>query len=181
MISAPPKPLVIIHGWSDDARSFRKLAHALEKELNRTAQQINLADYVSMDDEVTYDDLVAAMMKAWQDRSLPQTLKSVDVVVHSTGGLIIRHWLIKYFKPDQAPIDHLVMLAPANFGSPLAHKGQSFYGRIIKGFNSKKIFQVGKKLLEGLEVGSEYTWNLAMQDRFDDAIFYDTDKILCSV
>lgn len=175
------KPLVIIHGWSDNSRSFQKLAHALEEKLQRPAKQINLADYVSMDDEVTFDDLVVAMMVAWRKHQLPETPASVDVVVHSTGGLIIRDWLVRYFTAVTAPIDHLVMLAPANFGSPLAHKGQAFYSRIVKGLKSKKPFQVGEKLLQGLELASDYGWQLAMKDRFGRENFYHAKKVLCTV
>ncbi|MEJ2043100.1 MAG: hypothetical protein P8X74_21930 [Reinekea sp.] len=36
-----------------------------------------------------------------------------------------------------------MMIAPANFGSPLAHKGKSFIGRVTKGFNGSKVFETG--------------------------------------
>lgn len=176
-----PRPLVIIHGWSDDSASFRPLATLLENKLNRSSQTIDLADYISMDDEVTYDDLISTMMQAWQKINLPLSPFSVDVVVHSTGGLIIRDWISRNFTPTTSPIKNLVMLAPANFGSPLAHKGRAFFGRVIKGFDSDKLFQVGAKLLKGLELASPYTWNLGMRDRFGKDDFYGPNKILCTV
>ncbi len=176
-----PNPLVIIHGWSDNSASFKQLAIALQTRLKRAARLINLADYVSMDDEVTYDDLVTALSFAWQVNKLPNTPSSVDVIVHSTGGLIIRDWISRNFTPQTVPIKHLVMLAPANFGSALAHKGNAFYGRIIKGFNSQKLLQVGAKLLKGLELASPYSWQLAQRDRFGTKNFYGPDNILCTV
>jgi hypothetical protein len=175
------KPLVIIHGWSDGFASFKRLAHIVEEKLQRKAKHINLADYISMDDEITFDDLVTAMMCAWRKHKLPEVPYSVDVIVHSTGGLIIRDWLVRYFRPDTSPVKNLLMLAPANFGSPLAHKGQAFYGRIIKGFRSKKMFQIGKKILQGLELASPYAWQLAMKDRFGSKSFYGPGKVLCTV
>jgi pimeloyl-ACP methyl ester carboxylesterase len=176
-----PKPLVIIHGWSDHSSSFQQLAQLLQAKLEHAPQLINLADYISMDDEITYDDIVSALSHAWQKQNLPTAPSSVDVIVHSTGGLIIRDWLTRNFTPATVPIKHLVMLAPANFGSPLAHKGRAFFGRIVKGFDNDKLFEVGAKLLKGLELASPYSWQLALRDCFSKNIFYGPNNILCTV
>ena len=175
------RPLVILHGWSDSSRSFQRLARLLQEQLGRTPQLVNLADYISMDDDVTFADIVAAMMRAWRREKLPEEPGSVDVIVHSTGGLIIRDWLTTNYAPDKAPIKHLLMLAPANFGSQLAHKGRAFYGRIIKGFRGRKLFHVGKHLLRDLELASPYTWNLALKDRFGRHHYYGPGNVLCTV
>lgn len=175
------KPLLIIHGWSDHSDSFTRLSQLVQTQLKRDIHLFNLADYLSMDDEVTFDDIVTAMSHAWHKHQLPTTPFSVDVIAHSTGGLIIRDWLCRNFTPETAPIKHFVMLAPANFGSPLAHKGQAFIGRITQGFSNEKIFQVGELLLQGLELASPYTWELALQDRFGGQDFYGPGKILCTV
>lgn len=175
-----PRPIVIIHGWSDSSSSF----DALRKFVGSLAGnvfEINLADYVSMDDEVRFDDLVAGMQRAWGDVGLPTRPGSVDAVVHSTGGLVIRDWLATHFAPGEAPIKRLLMLAPANFGSPLAHKGHSFIGRIVKGFKSKKRFQTGKHILKGLELASPYAWELAMRDRFNPKNHFAAGSVLCTV
>jgi pimeloyl-ACP methyl ester carboxylesterase len=176
------KPLIILHGWSDNADSFKPLATLLQEKLQRPASIIDLADYITLDDEVTYDDIIAAMTYAWRENKLPTAPRSVDAIVHSTGGLVIRDWLSRRFSPDETPVDHLVMLAPANFGSPLAHKGSAFISRIINGFNSDKVFQVGTRLLKGLELASPYSWQLAMNDSFyTDDPYYDAKHILCTV
>ena len=78
------------------------------------------------------------------------------------------------------------MLAPANFGSPLAHKGRSLASRIWKGFLAKKpkgaAFQTGTHILKGLELASPYTWNLAERDRFGDGgMMYSPGNVLCTV
>ncbi len=47
------EPIVILHGWSDGAPSFKRLAEFLKEELNRDVESILLADWLSMNDEIT--------------------------------------------------------------------------------------------------------------------------------
>jgi pimeloyl-ACP methyl ester carboxylesterase len=175
------KPLIIIHGWSDSSRSFHKLAQLIESQTGRTAQEINLADYLSMDDAISFYDLAAAMQNAWRLSGLPHSPASVDVIAHSAGGLVVRTWLQLYFSAGNSPIKNLVLLAPANFGSQLAHKGRAFYGRILKGFSGERMFQVGAQLLKELELASPFTFELALADRFNEHSYYGPGKILCTV
>ena len=182
----PNRPLVIVHGWSDVSKSFEPLARLLGEKLDTTVSFIKLADYLSMEDEVRFHDIAAAMDKAWRDNNLPRGKGTVDAIVHSTGGLVIRDWLNRHFSPGRAPIKHLVMLAPANFGSPLAHKGRSFIGRVFKGFLVKKPegakFQTGTHILKGLELASPYSWKLAEKDRFGvGGTMYQKGNVLCTV
>lgn len=194
-----PRPLVIIHGWSDTEASFQTLAKLIAARRGVEVRVISLGRYISMNDFVTFPDLVAAMDKAWTDKGLPRDPGSVDAIVHSTGGLVIRDWMSSRFEPAKVPIKHLVMLAPANFGSPLAHKGRAFYGRVLKGFiprlrddladplapkanDEDGYFQTGTQILKGLELASPYSWNLALRDRFSDwAKAYGPGGVLCTV
>lgn len=89
--------------------------------------------------------------------------------------------MTRFATPDTNPVHRLLMLAPANFGSPLAHKGRSFMGRIVKGFKSNKPFQTGTFILKGLELGSPFTWDLALRDRFSKQLWYGPGKVLCTV
>ena len=181
------RPIVILHGWSDVSASFKSLARLLRARLGGPEITIiHLAEYISMEDEVRFDDIVSAMEVAWNRNGLPTGAGSVDAIVHSTGGLVIRDWLQRNYGPNDAPVKHLVMLAPANFGSPLAHKGRSLAGRIWKGFIVKKpeggTFQTGTRILKGLELASPYTWNLAERDRFGEgARMYGPGNVLCTV
>lgn len=181
------RPLVILHGWSDDGHSFDALARHLTPRLTGfDIELVSIADYLSMHDDVRFDDLQAAMERAWSERGLPRSAHSVDAIVHSTGGLVIRDWLQRNFAVDKSPIKHLVMLAPANFGSPLAHKGRSFLGRTAKGFFSRQpnqpLFNTGSHILEGLELASPYSWDLAMTDRFGSGKGrYAPGRVLCTV
>ena len=178
----PRRPLVIVHGWSDNYRSFRRLGRLLKDHgVTSNIKHIALGNYISMDDDVTFDDVTTAMSKAWADAKLPTASRSVDVVVHSTGGLVVRDWLCREFPTGKTPIMRLLMLAPANFGSPLAHKGRAFVGRVVRGWRSKKIFQTGTHILKGLELASPYSWNLALKDRFGTDNRYGPKGILCTV
>lgn len=181
------RPIVILHGWSDVSASFEPLAKLLRAKLNGPdISFIHLVDYISMEDEVRFDDIASAMEVAWQRNGLPTEAGSVDAIVHSTGGLIVRDWLQRNYKPNEAPIKHLVMLAPANFGSPLAHKGRSLVGRIWKGLITKRpkgtAFETGTQILKGLELASPYTWDLAERDRFGNGgMMYGPGNVLCTV
>ncbi len=181
------RPIVILHGWSDTSASFEPLARLLRAKLKeQDVSIISLADYISMEDEVRFDDVASAMETAWDIHNLPKEKGSIDAIVHSTGGLVIRDWLQRYYEPENAPIKHLVMLAPANFGSPLAHKGRSFLGRVWKGFFTKQPegepFETGTHILKGLELASPYTWQLAERDRFGDGgAMYQPGNVLCTV
>lgn len=172
-------PLVILHGWSDSAESFEKLGNYLSQKLNREVSHIKMADWLSMNDEVTYKDLAVAMQREWKAKKIPTKSRSVDVVVHSTGALVLREWLSHYYSPTNNPINHVLMLAPANFGSPLAHKGKAFYGRIIKGWRTS--FQTGTHILNGLEIGSPYTWELAEKDLFNGSHWFGKNRIKATV
>lgn len=171
---------VIVHGWSDKSSSFKKLAQFIRDNLNVTITSINLGDWLSMNDDVTYQDLAEAMNRAWMAHDLPIKERTANLIVHSTGALIVREWMTTYFDVESVPIKRFLMLAPANFGSPLAHKGRSFIGRAVKGWGNDG-FETGKAILKGLELASPYTWNLAHQDLFTDTAWYGAGKILATV
>lgn len=174
--------LVIIHGWSDSWEGMANLARQLVKHggADRVAH-IRLGDYVSMSDEVTFTDLAAGMQRAWRHKKLPEAPASVDLAVHSTGALVARQWMARYHEPDACPVKHLLMLAPANFGSPQAHKGRSFLGRLVKGFKADKPFQTGGRILRGLELASPYTWKLAESDLFTKDAHFGPGRVLATV
>ncbi len=181
------RPLVLLHGWNDEGKSFERLVGHLRKRLGAgRIQRIAIGDYLSKDDALRFDDLQAALDRAWTLHGLPRDVASVDLVVHSTGGLVIRDWLVRHFSPDKAPVKHLVMLAPANFGSPLAHMGRSMLGRITNGFFSRQagqaVLETGANILRGLELASPFSWELAMRDRFAAGeSMYAPGRMLCTV
>jgi pimeloyl-ACP methyl ester carboxylesterase len=174
------EPIVIVHGWSDKSASFVRLAAFLKRHLGTAPTAIDLADWVSMEDDISYADLAEGMQRAWRAHGLPTGPRTVNVVVHSTGALVTREWMTRHFTPATVPIRRLLMLAPANFGSPLAHKGRSFLGRAVKGWGNEG-FETGRELLKGLELASPYTWGLAERDLFVATPWYGAGGILATV
>lgn len=158
------RQVLIIHGWSDTSKSFHALADFLARH-NYRATELWLGDYISMEDDVRVADVGKRMAQVIDqmmgDGRLPA---SFDVIVHSTGGLVVREWLTTHYqgRAEQCPMKRLVMLAPANYGSKLAAIGKSMLGRVVKGYNNW--FQTGQGMLNDLELGSPYQWELAQRD-----------------
>lgn len=152
--------VVLIHGWSADSGSMRDVGSFL-REHGRDTEDVWLSDYISLADDVNVADVARRMHDVLG--GLAANLGAFDIVLHSTGGLVVREWLSR-FHPDGAgcPAKRIVMLAPANFGSRLAAAGKSFIGRVVKGWDSW--FQTGTQMLNNLELASEYQWRLAQRD-----------------
>lgn len=163
-------PIIILHGWSDSSGSFNPLADWLAQRDFKVVP-IYLGDYLSMNDEVTLHDLGFAFQRALKDKRIAQTRHGFDVIVHSTGGLVVREYLrqVCQGRPHSTPVERLLMLAPANFGSPLAKLGKSVLGRLLKGWDWDHFGETGKNILEALELASPYTFQLALDDLFDAA------------
>lgn len=169
------RPLVLIHGYSDKGQSFEGWRQALIA-LGAKPVMVDVCTYISLNNEVTITDIGEALDRAleyqlnWQDGQ-PQEF---DAIVHSTGMLVLRSWLVNY-GPRRGRLKHLVGLAPATFGSPLAHKGRSLLGSIFKGNHdplSPDFLNAGDRVLDGLELGSSFTWDLSHRDLLADPPLY---------
>ena len=82
-------------------------------------------------------------------------------ITHSTGGPVVRHWWYRFYQrpssPPPCPVSHLIMLAPADFGSALAQLGKSRLSRIKTWFEG---VEPGTAVLDWLELGSPEAWEL---------------------
>jgi len=174
------KPVIILHGYSDTRASFRSLARFLAAA-RIPVKSIFLGDYITLDDSLTIEDLAKAFETALVAEKIPTKAHGFDLIVHSTGALVAREWLTRYYLDPgrDCPVGRFLMLAPANFGSPLAHTGRSMFGRLVKGWKTR--FEVGTQVLKALEQGSPYTWNLASRDLFGPRSFYREDDCLAAV
>jgi len=171
------RPVVLIHGYSDKGQSFEGWRQALIA-LGADPVTLNVCTYISLNNEVTITDIGEAL-----DRALEYQLKwedgrprEFDAIVHSTGMLVLRSWLVNY-GPRRGRLKHLVGLAPATFGSPLAQKGRSLLGSIFKGNHdplSPDFLNAGDRVLDALELGSRFTWDLCHRDLLADPPFYTT-------
>ena len=159
-----PNTLVLIHGYSDQGASFAKWRSLLQDRYEHT-EQICICDYVSLTNEVTIKDLAEGFDLALKRRAGLSENEDFDAIVHSTGMLVIRTWLTTY--PQRRDrLKHLIGIAPATFGSPLAKKGRSWIGAVFKGNKhlGPDFLEAGDLILDGLEIPSPFTWALAEKD-----------------
>jgi hypothetical protein len=177
--------VLLIHGYSAAGEDFLNWRKALEKA-GFVPAEIEVANYITLNNEVTIKDLGEAFNRALRLTSFPGPARednwTFDAIVHSTGMLVLRQWLTSDPFPASDPrsrirrLKHLIGLAPATFGSPQAKKGRSWLGALVKG--SKQIgpdfLNAGDEVLDGLELASKFTWDLAHKDMLIDPPFYDT-------
>jgi hypothetical protein len=175
------RPLVLIHGYSATDKAFEPLRDALIKR-GIIPTDINICNYVSLNNEITIKDIAEGLERALRSHPiLKNDNQPFDAIVHSTGMLVLRSWLINAgLRPENnyrlKRVKHLVGLAPATWGSPQAHKGRTWLGALVKG--NRKIgpdfLNAGDRVLEGLELGSSFTWDLAHADLLGPSPYYDT-------
>lgn len=170
------RPLVLIHGYSDRGTSFRPWVNALRAR-GLDVRDVRVSNYRSLTNEITIKDLAEGLDRALRVSAGLENDEPFDAIVHSTGGLVIRSWLTAY----QGRVDrlkHLIMLAPANFGSPMAHKGRSWLGALFKGNRElgPDFMEAGDRILSGLELGSRFSWELAREDLVGEDTYYGPTK-----
>lgn len=159
-----PIDIVFVHGWSvTNTRTYGGLPERLVSEGSRHGlklqkRHIYLGRYVSFHDEVRVEDIAAAMEAAVTDQKLGSANRFF-CVTHSTGGPVVREWFDRFYarKRKTCPMSHLVMLAPANFGSALAQLGKGRLGRMKSWFGG---IEPGQGVLDWLELGSAHAFEL---------------------
>ncbi len=161
--------VVFVHGWSvTDTATYGGLPLRLRNEARAAGmeiqvKQIFLGRYISFHDEVRVKDISRAFHTAVADElsGLSAEGNRFVCITHSTGGPVIRDWWHRYYGADTGgatcPMSHLIMLAPANYGSALAQLGKGRLGRIKSWFGG---VEPGQGVLDWLELGSEEAWKL---------------------
>lgn len=173
-IEGAPRPIVCIHGYSSEGSAFatwrKRLAPAFEPP-----RVTHIGEYVSLTNEVSIKDIAEGFDRALRIQAGLGEHEEFDAIVHSTGMLIVRSWLAAH--PQRCRrLRHLIGLAPATYGSPLAHKGRSWLGSVFKGNKTigPDFLEAGDEILDALELGSRFTWELAHRDLFGPQPFYGT-------
>jgi hypothetical protein len=171
------RPVVLIHCYSDKGQSFEGWRKSLTA-LGADPVSLNVCTYISLNNEVAITDIGEAL-----DRALEYQLKwedgqprEFDAIVHSTEMLVLRSWLLNY-GPRRGRLKHPVGLAPAAFGSPLAQKGRSLLGSIFRGNHdplSADFLNAGDRVLDALELGSSFAWDLSHRDLLADPPLFTT-------
>lgn len=164
-----PSTIVFVHGWSvTHTDTYGGLPERLAAEAAAAGRplkvhDLQLAKYVSFHDEVRIEDLARGMEAAVR-RELGGLIARGErfaVVTHSTGGPLARAWWWDHYvgkkNAGPCPMSHLVMLAPANFGSALAQLGK---GRLSRLKSWASDIEPGTGVLDWLEHGSRESWLL---------------------
>ena len=161
--------VVFVHGWSvTNTDTYGGLPVRLRQEataagIDIQVKEIFLGRYISFRDEVRVSDISRAFRTAVADK-LSSVLKDGTrfvCITHSTGGPVIREWWHRYYetvpRSGTCPMSHLIMLAPANYGSALAVLGKGRLSRMKSWFGG---VEPGQGVLDWLELGSEPAWDL---------------------
>ncbi|MGZ4954034.1 MAG: esterase/lipase family protein [Methylobacter sp.] len=158
--------VVFVHGWSvTNTDTYGGLPEAVEKNadpgLSIQVANLYLSKYVSFADEVNMEDIARGMQQAVSVEILPKLANGerFTCITHSTGGPVVRKWVELFFNEqlNQCPIQHLIMLAPANHGSALAQLGK---GRLSRMKFFAEGVEPGVGVLDWLELGSDQSWAL---------------------
>ena len=169
-------PIVLIHGYSDTGFSFQPWRDALVAR-GYDRDNIHICNYRSLTNEITIKDIGEGLDRALRANPKIGAEQPFDAIVHSTGMLVIRQWLSTY-PVRRGRLKRLIALAPATFGSPLAHQGRGVMGALFKG--DKRVgpdfLEVGDLVLDGLELGSRFTWDLTHQDLLCETPQYGLDE-----
>ncbi|MEZ5462370.1 esterase/lipase family protein [Dokdonella sp.] len=164
--------VVFVHGWSvTNTNTYGALPARLKAEAARAGgprldvKHVHLGQYVSFRDEVKLSDISRGFESA-----LSAVLESAGAnrrfvcITHSTGGPVVRDWFdrtwVRTKRPSDCPMSHLIMLAPANFGSALAQLGKSRLAAIRSWFNG---IEPGQGVLDWLELGSPESCELNLR------------------
>lgn len=161
--------VVFVHGWSvTNTDTYGGLPQRLGAEaaafgLQVHIENIRLGKYISFHDEVKVTDIARAFDHAVSEQLAPllKDGRRFVCITHSTGGPVIRKWWHNYYLEKKSggtcPMSHLIMLAPANYGSALAQLGKGRLSRLKFWFGG---VEPGQGVLDWLELGSEQAWEL---------------------
>jgi hypothetical protein len=173
------RPLLLIHGYSATGLDFTNLYWALvDRKVD--VKLLNVGNYISLNNEITIADISEGLQRGIDLTDL-NNAEEFDAIVHSTGMLVVRAWLAhQRIEPDKNKrlkrLKHLIGLAPATWGSPQAQKGRTWLGALVKGSKTPgpDFLNAGDLVLDGLELGSEFTWDLAHTDLLGPVPYFGT-------
>lgn len=167
------KPILLVHGYSAESKAdtadamrgiYGELPKVLRQRFGADVRELDLSRYVSLEDGISVDDISLAMENALAPDGEFGDLRSGGfyAVTHSTGALVVRNWMRRYWDgKSKCPVERIVHLAGAHFGSGWAHIGRSQFAKWFR-----MVFQgaeAGVKVLGALELGSSWTIEMHME------------------
>ncbi|MDH5388573.1 MAG: hypothetical protein OEY06_08995 [Gammaproteobacteria bacterium] len=175
------KPILLIHGYASEGKDnnvkaiYGSLPDDLKGLFGDAVEELDLSRWISLNDGISLDDVSFAMERALRSDNYKHLLESgFHVIIHSTGALVVKNW-ISLFSAKPSPINNLVHLAGANFGSGLAHIGRgqlSRWGRLIFGNTGR-----GLKVLNELEFGAWKTLDMHLEFLAPENDIYDDFEV----
>lgn len=151
--------IFLIHGWSVKTTQTYQALHLKLAEQGYQLEDIYLGRYLSLENHIEIRDIAKAMHRALQER-ITDWSQPFHLITHSTGGMVAKYWILNHYKGNfskQKPLKNVVFLAAPHFGSRLAHHGRTMLGEIME------LGETGKKILESLELGSAFSWDVNEQ------------------
>lgn len=156
----PNQKVFLVHGWSvRTTKTYQSLHHKLADH-GFQIQDVFLGRYVSLENEVEISDISKALHNALDNKLEGDWNQDFHLITHSTGGLVVKHWLVNYYAGAYSAskgLKNIVHLASPHFGSRLAHHGRSMLGQVME------LGESGKNILTSLELGSEMSWEVNEQ------------------
>jgi hypothetical protein len=151
-----PNTVVLVHGYSVRSLSAYGQFPALLVSEGFTPASIELSAFDSLDNNITCDDLALALE---EQVTLLESRGQLDVatsafVVHSTGAIVTRRWMLNRLKAIKPLPSHFISLAGANHGSTLAQLGASRLNQIHD--QLQKADGYGQQVLNDLDYGSAF-------------------------
>src|ERR1700751_3767935 len=102
----PTVPLVLLHGYPSSGDAFN-LWRTVLTAAGFKVEEIFIGNYVTLNNEITVDDIAEGFDRALDSRGMGN--QPFDVIVHSTGMLVLRSWLTSPLaKNRQQLLKHLV-------------------------------------------------------------------------
>lgn len=114
------EPIILIHGYSAENKpenSIDEIYGSLRANLKKTFADspvvgIDVTRYISLDDGVDLDDLSLSFdraLRAKYPKLLDPDFEGINVIIHSTGALVIRNWIRRH-SPKPSPIKRIIHL-----------------------------------------------------------------------
>jgi len=148
----------LIHGWSVKETTTYQALHEKLGANGFDLSEIFLGRYVTLDNEVEIRDVSKALHNELIQHLGDEWNQPFHIITHSTGALVARHWMVHHYEgtfTNHNPLKNAVFLAGPQFGSRMAHHGRSMLAF------AAMLGETGKKILNALELGSSFSWQLA--------------------
>jgi len=144
-------PIILVHGWNGDESTWPAPERLIELE-NTLQRDIYMFTYRTAIYPNRFPPL-EVVEEQFTRYIAPYA--QVDVIAHSMGGLLVRHYLADH---DQSPIRRVVFLATPHFGSNAAHLLMGLGSALAEGNIQANEIQPGSDFLWQLNVsqGSEF-------------------------